>query len=134
MIAQIAGALVGTAVFALAWGPWARSIDYARTSPMPVGAGRGVLIEAGLTWGLTAAILETMSLRRLRRWAPEVVAPVLAVAIWIGSAPTGASLNPARSLAPAVIGADFSDLWVYVVGPLVGAMVAALIPMRGVRP
>lgn len=133
-VAQTSGALVGTATFALAWGPWARSIDYARTSPAPVGAGRGVLIEAGLTWALTAAIIGTMSLRRLRRWAPEIVAPVLAVAIWIGSAPTGASLNPARSIGPAVIGADFSALWVYVVGPLAGAMVAALVPLRGLRP
>jgi aquaporin Z len=132
-IAQNVGALVGTAAFALAWGPWARGIDYARTSPEPVGAARGVLIEAGLTFALTAAIIGSMSLRRLRRWAPEVVAPVLAVAIWIGSAPTGASLNPARSLAPNVIAVDFSALWVYVVGPIAGAMAAALIPVRRTR-
>lgn len=125
-LAQTAGALAGTAAFALAWGPWARGIDYARTSWEPVGAARGVLIEAGLTCALTAAIIGSMS---LRRWAPEVVAPVLAVAIWIGSAPTGASLNPARSLAPDVIAADVSGLWVYVVGPLAGAMAAALVPI-----
>lgn len=129
-VAQTVGALVGTALFALACGPWARSIDYARTSPAPVGSGAGVLIEAGLTGALVAAIVGTMSLRRLRRWSPEVVAPVLAVAIWVGSAPTGASLNPARSLAPAVVGGDLSALWVYVVGPLAGALAAAAVPIR----
>jgi len=133
-VAQTAGALVGTALFALAWGSWARGIDYARTTPEPVGAGRGVAIEAALTCALVAAIIGTMSLRRLRRWAPEVVAPVLAVAIWVGSAPTGASLNPARSLAPAVIAADYSGLWVYVVGPLAGAMAATLLPSRSAGP
>jgi aquaporin Z len=133
-VAQTAGAIIGTAAFALAWGSWARGIDYARTSPAPVGVGRGVLIEAALTCALTAAIIGSMSLRRLRRWAPEVVAPVLAAAIWIGSAPTGASLNPARSLAPDVIAADYSALWVYVVGPVAGAMAAAAIPLRGSRP
>ena len=42
----------------------------------------------------------------------------------IGIAFTGASVNPARSLAPAIVGGEFGDIWVYIAGPAVGAVLA----------
>jgi aquaporin Z len=40
---------------------------------------------------------------------------------------TGASFNPARSIAPALLGGDLSKLWIYLVAPVVGGVIAALI-------
>ena len=54
--------------------------------------------------------------------------PLTLVAMHFAAVPfTGASLNPARSIAPALLGGDLSKLWIYLVAPIVGAVVAALI-------
>ena len=39
---------------------------------------------------------------------------------------TGGSLNPARTLGPALVAGQFDAIWVYIVGPIVGAVLAAL--------
>jgi aquaporin Z len=57
---------------------------------------------------------------------------VIAVLVWQGAPFTGTSLNPARSLGPAVVVDIYVHLWVYVIGPLSGAFLAvgvfALVP------
>ena len=45
------------------------------------------------------------------------------VSVW-GAPVSGASMNPARSLAPMLVGGDLSHYWVYLVGPIVGALLA----------
>ncbi len=125
LAAQFTGALLGTAAFAATLGSWASSIHHARTSSAPVGVAAGVAIEAGLTFGLLVAVFAALATMRLVRWTPAVVTVVLTLLIWVGSPPTGASLNPARSLAPALIEGDLSGLWVYFAGPVLGALAAA---------
>jgi aquaporin Z len=126
LVAQFLGALVGTALFGAVLGSWATSIRHARTSPS-VGLAAGLVIEAALTLGLLVAIFGSLSIRWLTRWTPAVAAVVLTGLIWIGSPRTGASLNPARSLAPALLEHDPSALWIYFAGPTLGATVAVWI-------
>ena len=39
---------------------------------------------------------------------------------------TGSSINPARTLGPAIVNNDFKDIWVYIVGPAIGACIAGI--------
>jgi MIP family channel proteins len=40
---------------------------------------------------------------------------------------TGASLNPARSIGPAIVAGNLSEIWIYIIGPILGAAVAAVV-------
>ena len=40
---------------------------------------------------------------------------------------SGASMNPARSLAPDIVGADYTGWWIYVAGPVIGAFLAVMV-------
>jgi aquaporin Z len=53
-----------------------------------------------------------------------LIIPLTLVAIHYAAVPfSGASVNPARSIGPALVGGDLSSLWIYLVGPIVGAVV-----------
>lgn len=54
------------------------------------------------------------------------IGATVALDAFIGGAITGASMNPARSLAPAMLSGQLSHVWIYVVGPCVGAILGAL--------
>ena len=56
------------------------------------------------------------------------VGAVVALAIWFAGPTSGASMNPARSLAPALFaGEPLQYLWIYVIGPVGGALLAGLV-------
>jgi len=83
------------------------------------------LMEVVLTAMLVSVILGTASTaQNVGRVAALGVGGYIALAgLW--SAPvSGTSMNPARSFGPALVAGDFSGYWVYVVGPLAGALIA----------
>jgi aquaporin Z len=135
---QIMGALLGVAVLRLAWGHVAVALQDGRTSPHPgVVPLAAVGIEALMTAILILAIFTFTSSARTARWTPLALWIVIALLVWRGAPFTGCSMNPARSLAPAVISADFSSLWIYLVGPPLGALAAAWLFVKtplGLRP
>jgi glycerol uptake facilitator-like aquaporin len=65
--------------------------------------------------------------RARREWAPLVIGLTLALDGMIFVPLTGGSINPARWFGPALIGNHFGGTWPYLVGPLVGALAAALL-------
>ncbi|BEP13437.1 MIP/aquaporin family protein [Acidothermaceae bacterium B102] len=131
--AQCVGATVAAGAFAGAWGAWASDVHGGRTRPAhgvtPLAA---TGIELLLTFGLVLAILLIAGSPRMRQWAPVAIAVVVALLIWAGAATTGASFNPARTLGPAFVRGDFTAIWVYVVGPLAGSVLATTAYTRGV--
>jgi len=87
-----------------------------------------VIVEAVLTFLLVFTIFAVAVDSR----GPKVIAPLaigLAVLVdhFVGVNLTGASMNPARSLGPALVTGEWDDQWVYWVGPLIGAALAALL-------
>jgi aquaporin Z len=86
---------------------------------------QALLMEIALTAVLVSVILGTASAaQNVGAIAALGVGGYIALAgLW--SAPvSGTSMNPARSFGPALVGGDFSSYWVYVVGPIAGALIA----------
>jgi aquaporin Z len=87
----------------------------------------GVVLEAILTFFLVNTIMNAGISGKATPLDGLAVGFTLVFAILMGGPLTGASLNPARSLGPAIATGDFTDLWVYFVGPALGAALAALL-------
>ena len=90
-----------------------------------ISAWTAVLIEVVLTAGLISVILGTASgARNIGANAAITIGGYIILAgLW--AAPiSGASMNPARSLGPAVVGGSWTDAWAYVAGPMVGGVIA----------
>jgi len=83
------------------------------------------VMEAVLTFGLVSVILGTASgAQNLGVIGALGVGGYIALAGLWGSPISGASMNPARTFGPTLVGWDFSAYWVYVAGPLAGAVIA----------
>ena len=76
-------------------------------------------MEAVLTMGLVSVILGTASgAQNIGIFGAIGVGGYIALAGLWGSPISGASMNPARTFGPDLVGDDFTDYWVYVAGPL----------------
>lgn len=82
-------------------------------------------MEAVLTLGLVSVILGTASgAQNVGLFGAFGVGAYIALAGLWGSPISGTSMNPARTFGPDMVGLDFSDYWVYLAGPVSGAVVA----------
>jgi aquaporin Z len=91
-------------------------------------------METVLTFGLLSVILGTASgAQNIGIIGALGVGSYIALAGLWGSPISGASMNPARTFGPDLVGANFSDYWVYVAGPLCGMVLAvgAAFVLRG---
>lgn len=114
------GQTLPSAAVALAGG-----ITISVTTPM------AIVIEAILTFFLVNCVLNAAVSGKAGNLAGLAIGITLTFGILMGGPLTGGSLNPARSIGPAVALGDFTSLWIYIVGPVLGAVVAALL-YRGV--
>lgn len=89
-----------------------------------------VLMEAVLTFTLVFVVFATAV--DPKKGTVGVIAPLaigftVLAQIFVGAPFSGASMNPGRSFGPALVAMDFTNHWVYWVGPFIGAALAALI-------
>ncbi|MFQ6010796.1 MAG: MIP/aquaporin family protein, partial [Nitrososphaerales archaeon] len=85
-------------------------------------------IEATLTFFLVFSIFGTVvSGKAPQGFHGIAIGFTLVTAILVGGPLTGASLNPARTFGPAIVAMNFTAHWAYWLGPIVGALLAALL-------
>lgn len=128
-LAQIGGACGASAALFLLVPQQARQTLYGATIPT-VGPGQAVAIEALISFFLMLVAMPTATERRVNRAAVGLATGLtVTLAGFFASPLTGGSLNPARSLGPALFagGKALSDAWIYWLGPLVGAAAGAFI-------
>jgi aquaporin Z len=89
----------------------------------------GYLIEAVLGFFLSTIVLSTAVAGRAGNLAPLAIGMTLTLNITMGGALTGAAFNPARALGPMVATGNYSDAWLYLTAPIVGAIIAAVVHM-----
>jgi aquaporin Z len=123
-LAQFAGALLAGGFLRLIF-PDAR--DLGATHPH-VGVAAALAFEAFLTTLLVTVALGTATRHSLiGPNAAVAVGGTIALAGLIGGPVSGASMNPARSFGPALVGGTTQHLWIYFLGPAVGAVTAVLL-------
>ncbi len=90
-----------------------------------VGTVQAFLLEVVLTWVLMLVILRVcVGARETGIMAGAAIGSVIAFEALVGGPISGASMNPARSLAPALVSGTFAGQWIYLSAPVLGALLA----------
>lgn len=139
VISQVLGAIVGAAIVALLFGSFENLGGNAVQSGVVNAYGEGPALAIGLiaeivlTFAFVLAILGVTSRTDNKIVTGIVIGLSLTLVHLLGIRLTGTSVNPARSIGPALLqmmGGDFtaiSQIWIFIAGPLVGAALAALL-------
>ena len=138
MVAQVAGAIAGALVLwqmVSAIPGYSRQIQglgadgYGRYSITLLNQRGAFLTEVVLTFVFVMVVLFATHKAAIQGAAGVAIGMALVVVHLIGIPLTGTSVNPARSIGPALIvgGHAASQLWLFIVAPLVGAVIAALV-------
>jgi len=124
IVVQLLGGIAGALVlrFVLGGGAGGLGATVLGSGVSPV---EGLVVEAVLTFFLVNTIYQTAVRGKAGNLAPVAIGMTLAFGILMGGPLTGASLNPARTIGPAVVTGNYADLWVYLAGPALGGLGAA---------
>jgi aquaporin Z len=121
-VAQFAGAILASLLLAVA----TSKASVAATATIPSSNGTAFVMEVAFTAIFVAVILQSSWSERHSGTA-LIAIPLTLAAVHFAAIPfSGASVNPARSLAPAVVGNTWHSIWIYFLGPAVGATIAWL--------
>jgi aquaporin NIP len=124
MGAQCLGAVAGALVLLATWSD--KPARLGATVPS-VGVGSALVYEIVLTAFLMFVIVAVATdTRAVGAAAAIAIGGTVGLDALFGGPVTGASMNPARSLGPALAAGEWHDFWIYVAGPLVGASIGAL--------
>ncbi len=121
---QIAGGLLASLVLFIIWGG---EHQFGATS-LSTSVGAGFLVEFILSFALMFVIISVATdSRAVGELAGIAIGSTVALCAFVGGPLTKASMNPARSIAPAIASGEFGILWLYILAPILGAIVGALV-------
>ena len=134
IIAQVLGALAGSSVLAFV-NTSSTSLEgfgangFGSLSAVGLTMTGAIVVEVVLTFIFVLTILGVTSSNKTSHMAGIVIGLTLTLVHIIGIPLTGTSVNPARSLAPAIFGGGeaLAQVWVFIIAPLIGAALAAII-------
>jgi len=122
-LAQLAGAIVGALVLRATLGDVPLGVTQPTGSVLQAFAWE-VVLTFFLMVVVTSVATDT---RAVGEAAALAIGGTVALGALVGGPISGASMNPARSLGPALVSADLESLWVYLAAPVVGALLGALV-------
>ncbi len=131
--AQLVGAVLGAVGTWIAFGgPGRNEANLAATYPAQgVGDLQAFVLEILITFILVFVVVSVATDSR----APAAIAPIavglaLAVGVFIAGPVTGGAVNPVRALGPMLVAGDLTSVWLYILGPIIGGVLAALLYER----
>jgi MIP family channel proteins len=127
ILAQLFGAVTGSALHATILPAQSQAANFGATLPK-VDIVRCLLVEAILTFFLMFVVMSVATDRRVHGAIPGLVIGMVVTFCGLFGGPiTGCSMNPARSFGPALFagGPALAVYWVYIIGPVIGAALAA---------
>ena len=127
ILVQLAGGIVGASVLSFVLGSQGGSLG-ATVPAEGIGSGQAFVLEVFLTFLLVNSIYHSAVSGKAGNLAPVAIGLTLTACIAMGGPLTGASLNPARSLGPALFSdapTAISSLWIYFVACPLGGVLAA---------
>ena len=130
ILAQLSGGVLGALLVKGLLLDEGRIANYgaATISPLLGGNFAGMIVEGIGTFLLVLVVCAVAFNPRARQeWAPLAIGTTLGFAVMFLGPLTGGSFNPARWFGPALIGDEFGGTWPYLLGPLIGALLAAAV-------
>ncbi len=122
IIAQLIGALLASGILKLLFQEHG---NLGATAPMGSDQ-QSFILEVILTYFLMLVILFVSQNEEVNQFTGIAVGGTVLLEALFAGAISGASMNPARSIAPSLVSGNFSALWIYIFAPIIGALLASL--------
>lgn len=124
IVSQLVGAIVASGIYRALFGtPHQLGATVPRGGP-----GESLVMEIVLTFILMFVIMAVATdVRAVGQAAAIAIGATIGLENIFAAPISGASMNPARSLGPAIVSNTWHAQWIYVVGPIVGALIAAYV-------
>lgn len=129
LFAQFTGGIFGSYLLSRIY---PQTQHYGDTLPV-AGVWQSFLLEFGLTFLLMAGVLRVVHRNRTVVFSALLIGTIVGFEAYFAGPYCGASMNPARSIAPAVFSGLWSDIWIYLSAPVLGA-ISALVFTRLQKP